>query len=161
MDASTGVFHEETFRNLLGREAARATRYQDFFSLCLVKPDLPMSQEELIRRIERAVSGKIAEFVRVTDMVGRLASGVAVVLLHTAGTDAWRVADRIRSNIEQVAFREGPDDRPRRLTISVGQASFPDDGTTDATLLSQAETYLQRASQGGGNQVASASATPD
>ena len=40
IEGDAGVFVEGAFRHLLTREAARATRYQDFFSICLVKPDL-------------------------------------------------------------------------------------------------------------------------
>lgn len=161
MDTSTGVFHEEALRHLLTREAGRATRYQDFFSVCLVKPDLPSDRQDLAQEVERAVSRKIPEFVRATDLVGHLSSAVAVILLHTAGTDAVRVAERIRTNIEQVAFREGPDGRPQRLTVSVGKVSFPHDGHTDAVLLSQAEAYLEQAVQRGGNQTYTTASTPD
>ncbi len=161
MDTSTGVFHEEAFRHLLTREAGRATRYQDFFSVCLVKPDVPGNHHITVSEIERAVSRKIPEFVRATDLVGHLSSTIAIILLHTAGTDAVRVAERIRSNIEQVAFREGADGRPQRLTVSVGKVSFPHDGHTDAILLSQAQAYLERAAQQGGNQVTYTPGTPD
>jgi len=162
MDTQTGVFHEEAFRSLLTREAGRATRYQDFFSVCLLRPDVSgVDQRQLGVEIERAISRKIPEFVRATDMVGQLSSAVAIILLHTAGNDALRVAERIRANIEQVAFREGPEGRPQRLTVSVGKVSFPHDGHTDSILLSQALAYLEQAVQRGGNQVTHSSGSPD
>jgi diguanylate cyclase (GGDEF)-like protein len=151
MDTRTGVFHEEAFRHLLTREAGRATRYQDFFSVCLLRPDVSDRQQS--DEIERAISQKIPEFVRATDLVGQLSSAIAVILLHTAGADAVRVADRIRASLEQVAFREGPQGRPQRLTVSVGKVSFPSDGHTDTILLTQALAYLEQAIQQGGNQV--------
>ena len=43
IESTTGVFAEGTFRHLLTREASRATRYQDFFSVCLLKPDIECS----------------------------------------------------------------------------------------------------------------------
>ena len=42
LDPSTGVVREAEFRYLLGREVGRALRYQDFFSVCLFRPDLPV-----------------------------------------------------------------------------------------------------------------------
>jgi diguanylate cyclase (GGDEF)-like protein len=159
MDTQTGVFHEEAFRHLLTREAGRATRYQDFFSVCLLRPDIPDDRRQL-EEIERAISEKIPEFVRTTDLVGQLSSAIAVILLHTAGTDALRVAERIRASLEQVAFREAPEGRPQRLTVSVGKVSFPNDGHTDAILLSQALAYLEQAVQRGGNQVSHGSGSP-
>jgi diguanylate cyclase (GGDEF)-like protein len=161
MDTQTGVFHEEAFRHLLTREAGRATRYQDFFSVCLLRPDAAGEHQRLGEEIERAISEKIPEFVRATDLVGQLSSAIAVILLHTAGSDALRVAERIRGSIEQVAFREAPEGRPQRLTVSVGKVSFPHDGHTDAILLSQALAYLEQAVDRGGNQVTHSSGTPE
>lgn len=160
MDAQTGVFHEEAFRHLLIREAGRATRYQDFFSVCVLRPDGEGDQRRMGEDIERAISEKIPEFVRATDFVGQLSSAIAVILLHTAGADALRVAERIRAGIEQVAFREGPEGRPQRLTVSVGNVSFPRDGHTDAILLSQAMAYLEQAVERGGNRVTHGSDEP-
>lgn len=159
MDTQTGVFHEEAFRHLLTREAGRATRYQDFFSICLLRPDVADDRRQL-EEIGRAISEKIPEFVRSTDLVGQLSSAIAVILLHTAGADALRVAERIRSSLEQVAFREGPEGRAQRLTVSVGKVSFPNDGHTDSILLSQAMAYLEQAVERGGNQVSHGSGSP-
>jgi diguanylate cyclase (GGDEF)-like protein len=159
MDTQTGVFHEEAFRHLLTREAGRATRYQDFFSVCLLRPDVADDRRQP-EEIERAISEKIPEFVRATDVVGQLSSAIAVILLHTAGTDALLVAERIRASLEQVAFREGPEGRAQRLTVSVGKVSFPNDGHTDAILLSQALAYLEQAVERGGNQVSHGSGSP-
>jgi diguanylate cyclase (GGDEF)-like protein len=161
MDTQTGVFHEEAFRHLLTREAGRATRYQDFFSVCLLRPDSAGDQRQIGQEIERAISEKIPEFVRATDLVGQLSSAIAVILLHTAGNDALRVAERIRANIEQVAFRDGTEGRPQRLTVSVGKVSFPHDGHTDSILLSQAMAYLEQAVERGGNQVTHSSGNPE
>ena len=162
MDTRTGVFHEHAFRHLLTREAGRATRYQDFFSVCLLRPDVARDDREHIRdEVERAIAEKIPEFVRATDLVGQLSSAIVVMLLHTAGAEALRVAERIRSNIEQVAFREGPGGRPQRLTVSVGKVSFPHDGHTDSILLSQAMAYLEQAEERGGNQVTHSSGNPE
>jgi GGDEF domain-containing protein len=142
---------------LLTREAGRATRYQDFFSVCLLRPDISDDRPQL-EEIERAISQKIPEFVRATDLVGQLSSAIAVILLHTAAP-TQRV-ERIRASLEQVAFREGPEGRPQRLTVSVGKVSFPSDGHTDGILLSQALAYLEQAVQRGGNQVTHGSGSP-
>jgi diguanylate cyclase (GGDEF)-like protein len=152
-DGQTQILHEEAFLHLLNREAMRATRYQDFFSVCLLRPDGPADQRRLSEEVERAVSQKVPEFVRGTDMVGQLSSAIAVILLHTAGEDALRVAERIRTNIEQVAFRESSEGPPQRLTVSVGKVSFPQDGHTDAALLAQALAFLDQAVHRGGNRV--------
>jgi diguanylate cyclase (GGDEF)-like protein len=151
-DGQTQIFHEEAFLHMLTREAVRATRYQDFFSVCLLRPDGP-DRWRVSEEVERAVSQKVPEFVRATDMVGQLSSAIAVILLHTAGDDALRVAERIRANIEQVAFRERAEGPPQRFTVSVGKVSFPQDGHDHAELLAQALAFLDQAAHRGGNQV--------
>jgi diguanylate cyclase (GGDEF)-like protein len=155
MELASGVFREDVFRHLLTREASRATRYQDFFSICLLKPDGdgagPHSAED--DDIHLAVSRKISQFLRSTDVVGRLQDGIAIVLLHTAGADAVRVAERIRAHIENVAFPAGTDGAARHVTLSVGGVSFPRDGYNDAVLLSRAQAHLHEAARRGGNRV--------
>jgi diguanylate cyclase (GGDEF)-like protein len=147
------VLGEEAFRHLLAREAGRATRYQDFFSVCLVRPDLPESDPALGERLHRAVSAKIAESLRATDLVGQFRDGVAVLLLNTASGDAVRVAERLRSQIERVAFPAGPDGSPRRVTVSVGEVCFPHDGHNEQGLLARARACLEEAARRGGNTV--------
>ena len=157
LEPSTGIFVEDAFRHLLTREAMRATRYQDFFSVCLVKPDRsePIGPKE--DDVEKTLSRKIMQFLRATDMVGRTQDGIAILLLHTEGADAVRVAERVRSHIEQVAFPAQPNGGPRQVTLSVGGVSFPRDGYNDVILLSRAQAHLNEASRRGGNQVVYAS----
>lgn len=157
MEPATGVFIEEAFRHLLTREALRATRYQDFFSVCLVKPDPAAPDAPPHDEVAEAVSKKIAQFLRSTDMVGRLQDGIAILLLHTEGSDAARVAERIRTHIEQVAFPAREGGSPRQVTLSVGGVSFPRDGYNDTVLLSRAQGHLSEAARRGGNQVVYAS----
>ncbi len=147
------VLGEDAFRDLLAREADRATRYRDFFSVCLVKPDTAEPITGDASEIRHAVATKIAESLRSTDIVGHVQDGAAFLLLHTASTDAVRVAERIRAHIEHVAFPGAPGGRPRRITLSVGEVSFPRDGSTDRMLLSRAEINLHEAARRGGNRV--------
>lgn len=157
VDAATGVFSEDAFQHMLTRETGRAARYQDFFSLCLVKPDVDEGSEESEEEIEAAISKKIPEFVRSTDMVGRLAPGIGIVLLYTSGEDAIGVANRIRTDIEQVTFRDRPAGRSHRLTLSIGEVSFPPHGHDRQTLLVMAAQCLGHAAERGGNRVVYAS----
>jgi diguanylate cyclase (GGDEF)-like protein len=149
-DAPREVLGEDAFRHLLERETHRATRYQDFFSVCLVRPDAINGHAG---EIQQAVARKIGEFLRSTDVVGRVQDGAAILLLHTASTDAVRVAERVRANIENVAFPGPPGSPPRRITLSVGKVSFPRDGSSDKMLLSRAQANLREAARRGGNRV--------
>jgi diguanylate cyclase (GGDEF)-like protein len=155
-EATREVLGEETFRQLLAWETSRATRYQDFFSVCLVKPDAFEATNGRANEIQLAIARKIAESLRSSDVVGRVQDGTAILLLHAASTDAGRIAERIRADVEKVAF-PGPLGNPaRRLTLSVGKVSFPHDGSTDKTLLSRAQANLHEAARQGGNRVVNA-----
>ncbi len=133
------VLDEETFRRLLTLEANRATRYRDFFVLCLVQP-----------------ASKIVEFVRSSDVVGRLGDGIGVLLLQTASGNARRVTERLRNEIGNVRFQGDNAGAPRKITLSVGEVSFPGDGHSEISLMSRARARLQEAVRSGGNRVVEA-----
>jgi two-component system, cell cycle response regulator len=159
-EATRDVLGEEAFRHLLAWETSRATRYQHFFSVCLVKPDSLEATNSRATEIQLAIARKIAESLRSSDVVARVQDGTAILLLYAASIDARRVAERIRTDIEKVAF-PGPSGNPaRRLTLSVGKVSFPRDGSTHKTLLSRAQANLHEAARRGGNRVVNAEDSP-
>jgi Diguanylate cyclase, GGDEF domain len=153
LDPSTGLFQYEAFLHLLLRETGRGTRYRDFFTLCIFKPDVPPEDAEFEETMETALSSRVAEFIRATDIVGRFPEGLAVLLLHTGHAEAVAVAERVRAGVRRMEFRRGPNQAPRHLTLSAGIVSFPRDGQTSTTLLSRAQRYLEQARQRGGDKV--------
>jgi diguanylate cyclase (GGDEF)-like protein len=153
LDPATGLFQYEAFLHLLLRETGRGTRYRDFFTLCLFKPDVAPENAEFEPAIDVALSTRVAEFIRSTDIVGRFPMGLGVLLLHTGHTEALGVAERVRAAVRRVEFRRGPDLPPIQLTLSAGVVSFPRDGQTSTTLLARAKRYLEQARQHGGDKV--------
>ena len=151
MDQASGVFGEEAFHQLLTREASRATRYQDFFSVCLVRPDGASLEPD--EAMQQAVARKITQVLRSTDGVARLRDSVAILLLNTPDADAARVAERIRSHLKNVSFQSDPAGAARCVTLSMGLVSFPRDGHNETMLLSRAQSRLREAAERGGNQV--------
>ncbi len=153
LDPSTGLLQQEAFLHLLLRETGRATRYRDFFSLCLFKPDIRNEETGVERRVAISLSRKMSELLRVTDLVGPLQEGMGILLLHTDHLEAVRVAERVRTAVRRLEFRLESGPSPKPLTISAGAVSFPRDGQTYSTLLARAERYLQEAQQRGGDSV--------
>jgi diguanylate cyclase (GGDEF)-like protein len=77
----------------------------------------------------------------------------ALVLIETGQTEAMLAAERIRQLIEQHAFRF--DDKVFHLTISMGVAECPLDGTaTPRELMRRADEKLYEAKRAGRNRVA-------
>lgn len=130
------LFDEEDLHQLLRREVQRATRYQDFLSLCLIGTARP---GPFVPELRASVARQIAELLRATDIVGVIGSDIAALLVHTPYSDAVMISDRIRERVG----REG------RVALSIGLASFPTDATSDAGLLAHAQAKLQAAQDTG------------
>lgn len=139
------VFDEPDFRRLLAWEIQRATRYQDFLSLCLVRPDHPgaASQSAL-----EAMAHRLVEFLRSTDVVGLLEDSVAIILVHTPAVDAAVITERVRHLLEATAFPTVPGSGAATVVLRLALASFPTDATSDTVLLDHAQTRLASAPRG-------------
>ncbi len=136
------IYNEEEFYRLFAWEVQRATRYQDFLSLCLLRPDHSgPSRAELLN----AVAQRVVELLRSTDLVGMIDDIIAVLLVHTPDSDAALIMERLRGRVERHAFRVvpgGPDVMP---TLSLGLAGFPSNATSDGNLFAHARTRLTEA----------------
>lgn len=150
------VLGEKTFQQFLSHEANRAIRYRDFFVLCLVQPDQVRPIERTEEILGQKVARKIVEFVRSSDIVGRLGDGIGVLLLQMGSGDALRVTERLRREIGNVHFQAEAAGPGQKITLSVGAVSFPGDGHNDISLLSRARARLQEAVRSGGNRVVKA-----
>lgn len=145
-EPSFRIFNEEQFRHLLGREVLRATRYQDFLSLCLARADYPGARSSSVLA---EVARRMAELLRSTDVVGLLDDVIAILLVHTAGSDAATIIERLRGRLEAETFQAAPGEPAVSLGLSLGLASFPTDATADATLLARAQTRLSESGRSG------------
>jgi two-component system cell cycle response regulator len=73
------------------------------------------------------------------------------VLPELSKEEALEVAEEIRRRVEAHAFERG--DVAARTTISIGVATYPEDGTTRQELTHAADAALYRAKRAGGNTV--------
>lgn len=140
------VYTEQDFRRLLAWEVQRATRYQDFLSLCLAQPDQPgaFSPDTL-----DAMARRVVEFLRATDVVALLGDRIAIIFVHTPESDAQVIAERVRGLLQTATFPRAPGAPAVTSVLSLGLASFPTDATSDTVLLDQAQARLTAARRGG------------
>jgi hypothetical protein len=132
------VYDTPIFFTLLSREAGRASRYRDFFGLCLLTPD----RRGAAGAAEPAgLHATIAELLRATDLVGKVDDAVAFLLVNTSPTDSLAIAERVRARLAE----SDP--------VSIGLASFPKDGTDAQALLDRARALMEQARHAGGNRV--------
>jgi len=160
MDTQTGVFHEDSFRHLLTREAGRATRVPGLLlglHSAARRPRrtgnrLARRSSEPSRRRSRSLSGR-----RTWSASFRLPS--RFILLHTAGSDALRVPSG------SARTSSSPFARVRKAARSAHgerrEGVLPARRHTDSILLSAGARLPEQATQRGGNPGYAQHRTPD
>ncbi len=113
-------------------------------------------------RVLAAVSRCLSEQIRMSDTLVRYGGEeFAVLLPNTSAENARVLADRAREAIAGLRTSIPQSERPLSVTISVGVAALPDQGTTGDDLLLAADKALFRAKETGRNRVVSAPARPE
>lgn len=77
----------------------------------------------------------------------------AVILPDASKKDAMVIAERIRSHIEQYRFISESGHPDQKITVSLGVASFPDDGSNKDELIRVADGALYEAKRSGKNKA--------
>lgn len=77
-----------------------------------------------------------------------------IILPRTTGEQAFSRTEQLRLSLETKAFL-GPFGRPAHITVSAGIATYPDDASTAAELVSAADRALYQAKRQGRNQTVS------
>jgi two-component system cell cycle response regulator len=94
---------------------------------------------------------------RDTDVVARYGGEeFAIIFPDTPSSSARDAANRMRELVERREFPLPHLDRTLFITISVGVAVYPHDGTTSADLISRADAALYWVKKHGKNKVAMA-----
>lgn len=163
-DGLTSLINRRAFDQYLETEIARAARYMHTTSLIIIDIDSfknyndlhghPAGDERL-----KAIAGILSENVRHPDIAARYGGEeFAVILPHTDKTGALVMAERLRV----AAASQSPENIPSPghpvsgYTISLGVASFPQDGKTPNELLLAADNAELRAKRMGKNQTSAA-----
>jgi len=158
-DGLTGLFNHRHFKEILGTELTRATRYER--PLCLVMMDVdhfkmyndthghPAGDEVL-----KILADIIKSRLRDVDRSARYGGEEFVALLpETDWKSGKTVADDIRAQMENYPFK-GRESQPLgKVTVSFGVAEFPTDSADAASLIEKADEALYRAKSEGRNRV--------
>ncbi|MFA5038935.1 MAG: diguanylate cyclase [Candidatus Omnitrophota bacterium] len=160
-DALTELWNHGYFQFMFDEELRRAKDQMSYLSLIMLDIDNfknyndtwgHQKGDEILVRISRI----IMESSRKIDCCCRYGGEeFAVILPDAAKKDAFVIAERIRANIHQFPFTAGPEHPAQTITVSVGIASFPEDGKTKAELIRSADAALYYAKRQGKNRVSS------
>jgi diguanylate cyclase (GGDEF)-like protein len=156
-DDLTCLFNLRFFNRTLENEHSRAQRFEREYALIFIDLD---GLKEVNNRFGHLAGGRvlkqvgefIAEKIRRIDIPARVGGDEFVIICpETPKMNARLVAERIRQGIEELNGQEnGP---PQEITVSMGVASFPDDGSTPEQVLDHADRALFEAKAQGKNRV--------
>ncbi len=161
-DGLTGLFNHRHFQEKLAMEVSRSRRHGRDFSIVFFDVDHfkkyndthghPMGDQLL-----RELGDILKERLRRSDMAARYGGEEFVLLLpETSKEGAMIAAENIRKHIAEYPFK-GRDTQPERLvSVSVGVATFNQNGEDAPNLIHQADQALYRAKHSGRNRVCSA-----
>jgi diguanylate cyclase (GGDEF)-like protein/putative nucleotidyltransferase with HDIG domain len=156
-DALTGVANRRHLDRTLPATVARARATGSpasvlFLDLDRFKAINDAAGHDHGDRVLRTVAGIVRAAIRDTDLVCRYGGEEFVVVLpETPKSGAADVAERIRHAVRTGAVSSGHDDGP--VTLTIGVASFPDDGDDVATLITAADTAMLRGKSAGRDRV--------
>jgi len=152
IDELTGLLNRRSLDEVLASEINRHSRYGGVFSLIILDIDSlktvndnygHLAGDDLLKEIASVVKNRI----RGADDAFRYGGDEFAILLPNTSIDAAnRVAERIR---KQVASKVRAGNIP--VTVSLGLASWPDNGKEANEVIAAADAALYHAKRSGGN----------
>lgn len=155
VDEKTGLYNFREFRRRLREEWSRASRYDTPLSLVFLDiDDFKKLNDSLGHPAGDRVLAEFATLVaggaRANDVAARYGGEeFSIILPHTDATMAVRVAERIRRAVAEFVFIE--EERPSRITVSAGVATYPSTRGVDSVdeLVRAADVALYQAKDQG------------
>jgi len=161
-DGLTGLYNHRHFHERLALEVERSSRSGLPLSLLMLDVDHfkqfndtfgHPAGDEVLRQLARV----LADTRRANDVVARYGGEeFAVILVDTAKFTAAKVAERVRERVFSHDFSDAAQ-KAGRIGVSIGVATFPDDGRDAELLVRAADTALYAAKRAGRNRVVMAS----
>jgi len=162
MDGLTGLYNHRHFQEAIRQELDRANRFPEplmHFSLVMADVDKFKDLNDTHgHQAGDAVLVQIGQIfrdcTRKVDLVARYGGEEFVALLpSTDKAGALVVAGRLRASVAEHPFALGTGLPPARVTVSVGVATFAEDGVTSPDIIRSADEGLYMAKKLGRNRV--------
>jgi len=159
-DGLTGLYNHRHFQDTIEKEIRRCEREGRAMGLLLIDIDHFKQYNDRFGHTEgdaalRRVAGQIMKTIRSTDLAFRYGGEEMAVLLPSCGKEqATEVAEKIRLAIGASSARTGR--FGARNTVSIGVATFPEDGRVSRALVDTADAALYEAKRTGRDRVVQA-----
>ncbi|UPU34520.1 diguanylate cyclase [Geomonas paludis] len=165
-DGLTALYNHRYFQEAFAQEVARSKRFGKRCSLIFFDVDNFKHYNDTHGhpegdRLLKGLAQIVMSHSRACDIAARYGGEEFVLLLPETGKEgAVTAAEEMRARVAEHPFA-GRETQPLgRVTVSVGVASFPEDGSEAQALLECADQLLYRAKNSGKNRVEAGGATP-
>lgn len=157
-DGLTELYNHRYFQEQMLMQIENCKRYNSHFSLILIDIDFFKKFNDTYGHqagdaVLKQVAYALKKNVRTTDIVCRYGGEeMSIILTNTDKDEAIITAQKICQAVSQKPFKIGIDlETP--VTISLGVATFPQDGQRSNELIENADKGLYKAKENGRNQV--------
>lgn len=157
LDSLTEVYNRRLFDHIISAELSRATRYKRSLSLLLIDIDNFKSINDDMGHqkgdeVLKTMAMEMKEVIRESDLLFRYGGDeFAILLPETSEEGAHILAERLREKINMLEIKST--EHSRVLSVSIGGAIFPKNGSSKANLIKSADLALLKAKKSSKNQV--------
>jgi len=157
MDSLTGLWNHGYFQYLLNKEIQNAQEKNLPLSLIMLDIDNFKTYNDTLGhqagdQILVEISKILRDYSRKIDWVCRYGGEeFAIILPQTPKKEALSIAEQLRKKVEEYPFIYEEVMPGKKITVSCGIASFPEDGKTNSELIASADKYLYQAKKQGKN----------
>lgn len=157
-DGLTELYNHRYFQEQMIVQIENSKRYNSVFSLILIDIDFFKKFNDIFGHqsgdaVLRQVAQKLKKIVRATDFVCRYGGEeMSIILPNTDKNEAVITAEKICQTIAEKPFKL-TNDKESVVTVSLGVATYPEDGETPGEIIDKADKRLYFAKENGRNQV--------
>jgi diguanylate cyclase (GGDEF)-like protein len=158
-DGLTGLYNQMHFFELINSETKKSQRLNLSFTLIMFDVDHFKNYNDHNGHLHgsetlKGVAAIMKKKFRTTDLLAKYGGDEFVIILpQTDKVGAYLAAERLRESVEKQVF-PGAETQPlKKLTISIGLASYPEHGASDEEILNRADKALYFAKESGRNRT--------
>jgi len=158
-DGLTGLYNYRFFKEQITKEITRANRHNSNVSIVMIDIDYFKNYNDTNGHpagdyVLKTIANLLQENIRNIDVAARYGGEeFSLILVETDKEAAGIVATKIKNLIEDYKFQFEKSQPNGKITISMGVATFPENGNKPDDIVALADKRLYRAKKEGRNRV--------